>query len=90
MPGAAGRVRSLEGEMAAIVIRQDARAARLPGMAGMRARACDLGRRAAGYAAAAVLTFAAAVLTFAAAAALLQLAVQVAGFPRRSRQPRSR
>jgi membrane protein implicated in regulation of membrane protease activity len=40
----------------------------------VRARARDLGRRAAGYAAAAI-------LTFTAAAALLQLAVQIAGFP---------
>lgn len=60
--------------MAVIFIRQNARAAWLPGLAGVRARACGMGRRAAGYAAAAV-------MTCAVGAALLQVAEQIAGFP---------
>ncbi len=59
--------------MAAIVIRENAKAAWLPVMARVRAKVCDVVRRAANYAAAAV-------MICAAGAALLQLAVQIASF----------
>lgn len=60
--------------MAATVIRENAKAAWLPGTAGVRARARVLVRRAADYAAAAV-------MVCAVGAASLQLAAQMASFP---------
>jgi hypothetical protein len=60
--------------MTVIVIRKDAKAARLTGMAGVRAQARDLGRRAMAYAAAAVMAGAVGV-------ALLQLVAEILSFP---------
>ncbi len=60
--------------MAAIVIRENAKAAWPPGLASVGAKARDVVRRAVDYAAAAV-------MICAAGAALLQLAVQIASFP---------
>jgi hypothetical protein len=60
--------------MAVIVIGENAKAAGLPGMARMRATACEMVRRAVDYAAAAVMIGAVGM-------AVLQLAVQLAGFP---------
>lgn len=60
--------------MAAIVIRENAKATWVPGMASVRAKACDMVRRAVDYAAAAV-------MICAAGTAMLQLAVQIASFP---------
>jgi len=60
--------------MTAIVIRENAKATWLPGTAGVRAKACDMVRRAVDYAAAAV-------MICPAGAALLQLAMQIASFP---------
>jgi membrane protein implicated in regulation of membrane protease activity len=60
--------------MAAIVIRENAKATWVPGMASARAKACDMVRQAVDYAAAAV-------MICAVGAALLQLAVQIASFP---------
>lgn len=60
--------------MAAIVIRENAKATWVPGMASVRAKACDMVRRAVDYAAAAV-------MICAVGTALLQLAVQIASFP---------
>ena len=60
--------------MAVIVIRGNAKAAWLPGMAGVRATAGGMVRRAVDYAAAAV-------MICAVGAALLQLAAQIASFP---------
>lgn len=59
--------------MAAIVIRGNARLAWLTGLASLRAKARDMVRRAAAYAAAAV-------LACAVGAALLQLAAQILSF----------
>ena len=60
--------------MTVIVIRQNAKATWLPGMAGVRAKAGRMVRRAVDYAAAAV-------MICAVGTALLQLAVQIASFP---------
>ena len=60
--------------MAAIVIRENAKAIWLPSVASVRAKAGDTVRRAMDYAAAAV-------MICAVGAALLQLAVQLASFP---------
>ena len=60
--------------MAAIVIRENAKATWVPGMASVRAKGCDMVRRAVDYAAAAV-------MICAVGTALLQLAVQIASFP---------
>jgi len=60
--------------MAVIVINGKAKAASLPGMAGLRATAARTVRRAMDYTAAAV-------MICAVGAALLQLAAQIAGFP---------
>jgi hypothetical protein len=60
--------------MAAIVIRENAKATWLPGMARVLAKACDMVRRAVDYAASAV-------MICAVGTALLQLAVQIASFP---------
>jgi hypothetical protein len=60
--------------MAAIVIRENAKATWVPGMASVRAKACDMVRRAVDHAAAAV-------MICAAGTAMLQLAVQIASFP---------
>jgi hypothetical protein len=60
--------------MTAIVIRKNAKAPWLAGMAGVRAQARDLGRRAMAYAAAAVMAGAVGM-------ALLQLVAQILSFP---------
>jgi hypothetical protein len=60
--------------MTAIVIRKNTKPAWLTGMAGVRAQARDLGRRAMAYAAAAVLAGAVGV-------ALLQLVAEILSFP---------
>jgi hypothetical protein len=60
--------------MAAIVIRENAKATWVPGMASVRAKACDIVRRAVDYAAAAV-------MICAVGTALLELAAQIASFP---------
>jgi hypothetical protein len=60
--------------MAAIVMRENAKATWVPGMASMRAKGCDMVRRAVDYAAAAV-------MICAVGTALLQLEVQIASFP---------
>ena len=60
--------------MTVIVIRQNAKATWLPGMAGVRAKAGRMVRRAVDYAAAAA-------MICAVGAALLQLAAQIASFP---------
>jgi hypothetical protein len=60
--------------MTAIVIRKNAKAAWVTGMAGVRTQARDLGRRAIAYAAAAVLAGAVGV-------ALLQLVAEILSFP---------
>jgi hypothetical protein len=73
MLGAAGHIGDRGGEMAATVIGENAKAAWLPGMAGARL-ARGMVRRAAGYAAAAV-------MVCAVGAASLQLAAQIASFP---------
>jgi hypothetical protein len=60
--------------MAVIVIRGNARAPGLSGLAGVRARARDMARRAMAYAAAAV-------MICAVGAALFQLAAEIVSFP---------
>jgi hypothetical protein len=60
--------------MAAIVIRGNAKARWLAGLAGVRATACDMGQRAMACAAATI-------LIGAVAAALAQLAAELLGFP---------
>ena len=60
--------------MAAIVIRNNATATWLSGLAGVRAKACDMGQRAMACAAATI-------LICAVAAALVQLAAELSGFP---------
>jgi hypothetical protein len=60
--------------MAAIVSRENAKATWLPGVVGVRAKACGTVRRAVDYAAAAV-------MICAVVAALLQLAAEIASFP---------
>ena len=60
--------------MAAIVIRENAKATWVPGMASVPAKACDMVRRAVDYAAAAV-------MICAVGTALLELAAQIASFP---------
>jgi hypothetical protein len=60
--------------MAAIVIRENAKATWLTGVASVRAKGCDMVRRAVDYAAAAV-------MICAVGTALLQLVVQIASFP---------
>src|SRR5262249_31981874 len=62
------------GDMTAIVIRENAKATWLTGMAGLRARACDVVQRAMACAAATVMVCAVGV-------ALLQLVIQVLSFP---------
>ena len=59
--------------MAAIIIRENARTTWLTGPASLRAKACDMARRATAYAAAAVMVCAVGV-------ALLQLAAQILSF----------
>ena len=60
--------------MTAIVIRENAKATWLPGMAGVRTRACDLDQRVMACAAATIMICAVGV-------ALLQLVIQVLSFP---------
>ena len=60
--------------MAAIVIRNNATATWLSGLAGVRAKACDMGQRAMACAAATI-------LICAVAAALAQLAAELLSFP---------
>jgi len=60
--------------MAAIIIREHAKATGLPGLADLRAKARDMVQRAMAYAAAAV-------MMCAVAAALLQLVAQILSFP---------
>lgn len=60
--------------MAAIVIQENAKRTRLPGLAGVRAKASGMARRPVDYAAAAV-------MICAVGAALLQLAAQMASLP---------
>lgn len=60
--------------MAAIVIRKNAKATGLAGLAGVRAKACDLGHRGLAYVAATV-------MMGAVGAALLQLVAQILSFP---------
>ena len=60
--------------MAAIVTREHAKATGLPGVADVRAKACDMVRRAMAYAAATI-------MMCAVAAALLQLVAQILSFP---------
>ena len=60
--------------MAAIVIRNNATATWLSGLAGVRAKACDMGQRAMACAAATI-------LICAVAAALVQLAAELLSFP---------
>jgi len=60
--------------MAAIVIRDNAKATWLTGMAGVRAKACDMVQRVMAYAAATI-------MICAVGAALLQLAAQILSFP---------
>jgi hypothetical protein len=60
--------------MAAIVIRKNAKATGLAGLAGVRAKACDLGQRGLAYVAATV-------MICAVGAALLQLVAQILSFP---------
>jgi hypothetical protein len=62
------------GEMAAIVLKDDAKATRLTGRTGLRARAGEMVQRAMAYVAAVV-------LICAVGAAVFQLAVQILGFP---------
>lgn len=77
MPGtlsAAGHVGTGGAEMAAIVVKGNAKPTGLAGIAGLRAKACGMLQRAMAYTAAAV-------LVCAAGAALLQLGVQMLSFP---------
>ena len=60
--------------MAAIVIREHAKTTGLPGVARVRAKACDMVQRAMGYAAATIMICAVSV-------ALLQLVAQILSFP---------
>jgi hypothetical protein len=60
--------------MAAIVIRDNAKATWLTGMVGVRAKACDMVQRAMAHAAATI-------MICAVGAALLQLVVQILSFP---------
>jgi hypothetical protein len=60
--------------MAAIVIRKNAKATWLAGLAAVRAKACDLGQRA-------LACVAATVMICAVGAALLQLVAQILSFP---------
>ena len=60
--------------MAAIIIREGAKATWLSGLAGVRAKACDMGQRAVACAAAVI-------LICAVAAALVQLAAELLSFP---------
>jgi hypothetical protein len=60
--------------MAAIVIRKNAKATWLAGLAGVRAKACGLGQRGVAYVAATV-------MVCAVGAALLRLVAQILSFP---------
>jgi hypothetical protein len=75
-PGRLSAAGTQEGDLAAIVIRDNAnaKATWLTGLAGVRATACDMAQRAMAWAAAAI-------LICAVAAALVQLAAELLSFP---------
>jgi energy-coupling factor transporter ATP-binding protein EcfA2 len=73
-PGRLSAAGNQGGEMAAIVIRDNAKATWLTGLAGVRAKACDMIQRAMACAAATI-------LICAVAAALVQLAAELLSFP---------
>jgi hypothetical protein len=70
---AAGHLGNRGGEMAAIVIRENAKATWPTGIAGLRAKACEMAKRGMAYAAATV-------MICAVGAALLQLVAQILSF----------